>query len=67
MKVNKDSVLGDVLKKKGAKEVLEKFNFPCLGCPMAQMELGFLKIGDVCNKYGLDLKKILKELNKTKK
>jgi len=33
-----------------------------LGCAMAQMEMDSLKLGDICNMYGLD--KMLKELNK---
>ena len=35
-------------------------------CAMAHMELGMLKLGDVCNMYGLDLNKILKDLAKLK-
>ena len=37
---------------------------PCLSCPMAAMEIDELEIGNVCKIYGLNLKKILKELNK---
>ena len=33
---------------------------------MAQFELDKLKIGEVCKMYGLNLEKILKELNKNR-
>lgn len=63
-KINKDTTLSKILKIKGAEGILEKHKLPCLQCPMAQMEIEFLKLGDVCNMYGLDLEKILKDLNK---
>jgi uroporphyrin-III C-methyltransferase/precorrin-2 dehydrogenase/sirohydrochlorin ferrochelatase len=44
-------------------ETLMENGVPCLSCPMAEMEIDKLKIGDVCKAYGLNLKKILKELN----
>jgi len=33
---------------------------------MAQMEMSSLKLGDICSMYGLDLNKLLKELNALK-
>jgi len=65
-KITKDTTLEEVLKIKGAEAVLEKVNFPCVHCPMAQAEMSILKIGEVCKGYGLDLKKVLGELNKLK-
>ena len=65
-KITKDTVLGKVLEINGADKVLSENKVPCLGCPMAQMEMGFLKIGDICKNYGLDEKKLLEELNKLK-
>ena len=44
--------------------VLSKYNVPCLGCPMAQMEMNSLTLGQICGNYGIDLKKLLEELNK---
>ena len=64
MKITKTTTLEKVLKIKGAEKVLSKYNFPCLTCPMAQMEMNSLKLGDICNMYGIDLEKVLKELNK---
>ena len=63
-KINKNSTIEQVLKIKGAEKILSKFDFPCLTCPMAQYEIGTLKLGEVCKMYGLDLKKILGELKK---
>ncbi len=56
----------DPIRKKfsnGARKILAKHNLPCLSCPMAKFEIENLKIGDVCKMYGIDLEKLLKELN----
>jgi len=64
MKIIAKTTLEKILDKKGAEKVLEKNGVPCVSCPMAKMEMDSLKIGDICKMYGLDLEKILKELNK---
>lgn len=51
-----------ILEISGAEEVLRKHEVPCLTCPHAQMEIGVLSIGYVCNAYGLDLEEVLREL-----
>ncbi len=66
-KFTKETILADILEMPGAKEILAKYKVPCLSCPMAQFEIQDLKIGDVCKMYGIDLKKLLADLNKTKK
>ena len=63
-KITEKSIVAEVLKLKDASEILEKHNFPCLHCPMAAYEIGTLKIGEVAKAYNLDLKGMLKELNK---
>lgn len=63
-KINKNTTLEEILKLKGAEEILVKFNLPCLSCPMAAGEISGLQIGKVAEIYGLDLKNIIKELNK---
>jgi len=63
-KVTAKTTLAKIMDKKGADEILAKNGVPCLSCPMAAMEIDKLKIGEVCKMYGLNLKKILKELNK---
>ncbi len=63
-KFTKDSTLAEVLKTKGAEEILAKYNLPCLTCPMAQFEIQKLTLGQVCEMYGIDVDKLLEELNK---
>jgi len=63
MKITKDTTLAKILEIKGAEKILSKFQVPCLGCAMAQMEMDTLKLSDICNMYGLDINKLLKELN----
>jgi len=62
-KITKDTTLAEILKISGAKEILGKYNFPCLSCPMAEFEIKNLKIGEVSKMYGIDVEKLLKELN----
>jgi len=63
-KIDEKTLLSDIINKKGAEEILAKYKVPCLTCPMAQYEMQSLTIGDVCQMYGLDLPKIITDLNK---
>jgi hypothetical protein len=63
MKITSKTTLAKIMDKKGGNEILMKNGVPCLACPMAEMEIDKLKIGEVCKMYGLNLKKIIKELN----
>lgn len=63
-KITKDTTLAEILKYPEAKKILAKYNLPCLGCPFAKFEMENLKIGEVCKMYNIDLKNLLKELNK---
>ncbi len=62
-KFTKDSALAEILNSPGSQEVLAKYDLPCLTCPFAAMEMEKLKIGEVCQQYGIDTDKLLKELN----
>jgi hypothetical protein len=62
-KITKDTTLVKIIEKKGAGKILTKNGVPCLSCPMSKFEIDKLKIGDVCKIYGLNLEKILKELD----
>lgn len=62
-KITSKTTLEKILEKKGAGEILTKHGVPCLSCPMASFEINKLQIGDVCKMYGLNLEKILKDLN----
>ena len=63
-KITEDTTLAKILKYSEAEKTLAKYNLPCLGCPFAKLEMENLKIGEVCKMYGIDLKGLLKELNK---
>ncbi|MEK9135059.1 MAG: hypothetical protein AAB451_02065 [Patescibacteria group bacterium] len=63
-KITRETILAEVLKTEGAEKILVKHNVPCLGCAMASMEMDKLKIGEVCQVYGIDSEKLLKDLNK---
>ena len=62
-KITKNTTLAEILKLPGAEEILAKYNLPCLSCPLAKFEIGDLKIGQVCETYGIDIENLLKELN----
>jgi len=66
-KITSKTTLAKILELKGGEDILHKFGVPCMSCPMAQFEVGTLQIGQVCKMYGLPLKNILDELNKTEK
>lgn len=61
--ITKDSTVKKVLSCPKGAEILAKHNFPCLHCPMAAMEIETLTIGQVCEMYGLDTEKLLKDLH----
>lgn len=62
MEVNRELTL-EVIIKLGGGEILSKNGVPCMTCPLATAEINTLTIGQVCSIYGLDLKKILTDLN----
>ena len=63
-KFTKDSTLAEILAFKGGKKILAKYNLPCLTCPMAKFEIQNLKVGEVGKMYGIDIEKLLGELNR---
>jgi hypothetical protein len=63
-KITKNTSLAEVLKHSGAEKILAKYNVPCVTCPFAKMEMDKLKIGQICKIYGIDIDKLLRELNK---
>jgi len=62
-KITKESTLADVMKIEGSSEVLAENNVPCVTCPFARMEMDQLKIGQICEQYGIDCDLLLTELN----
>lgn len=63
-KIDEKTTLAKILEKKGADDILTNNGVPCLSCPMSRFEIDKLEIGEVCKMYGLDLSKIIRELNK---
>ncbi|RLF44345.1 MAG: disulfide oxidoreductase, partial [Thermoplasmata archaeon] len=63
-KIARDTKLSEILKDQKSQEILAKYNLPCLSCPMARFEIENLKLGEVCKMYGINLEKLLRELNK---
>jgi len=64
MEIKADTTLAEILKFPQAEKILAKFNLPCLSCPFAKMEVEELKIGQVCQMYGIAAEKLLEELNR---
>ena len=62
--VTKETTLAEILQRKGAEDILAKYELPCLSCPFAKMEMEQLKLGFLCQQYGIDLEKLLEDLNK---
>jgi len=60
----KESTYKDVIANEKAYEILAKHGVPCVTCPMARYEMGNLKLGDISQMYGIDLKALLDDLNK---
>jgi hypothetical protein len=63
MEFTDKSTLEEILEFSGAVDVLVKYDVPCLGCPMARLEMQNLNIGQICAMYGIDLENLLKDLN----
>ena len=67
MKITNKTTLEKVLEIPNVEQILSKHKVPCLTCPMAKFEMASLKVGDICQMYGLDEKELLKELNLSEK
>jgi len=63
-KITEDTTLAETLSRPKIKDILLKYNIPCLGCPFAKFEMENLKIGKICKMYNINIEKLLKELNK---
>ncbi|MGC8880766.1 MAG: hypothetical protein ACP5OX_00575 [Minisyncoccia bacterium] len=63
-KITEKTALGELFNNKHYLKVLAKYNVPCLSCPFAIFEIQHLTIKEVCKAYNIDMKKLLKELNK---
>ncbi len=61
-----ESTYQEVISKEKSYEILAKHGVPCVSCPMAKYEMAKLKLGDISEMYGIDLKALLDDLNKLK-
>ncbi|MDD3292467.1 MAG: hypothetical protein PHI45_00095 [Candidatus Pacebacteria bacterium] len=64
MKTTRKTKLDKLLGNKKKEKILLDFGLPCVTCPFAQYEMKQLELGDVCDRYGIDSKKLIAELNK---
>lgn len=62
-KITQNTILSEILTDQKMAEILAKHNLPCLSCPFAKYEMEQLKIGDVCEQYGINAEKLIEELN----
>lgn len=61
MKFNKDTKIGELLEAAPEKaEILLQAGMHCLGCPASQGET----LEEACAVHGIDVEKLLEELNK---
>jgi len=67
MRIDSNTKISEILKRKELVKILEKYNFPCLSCPFAKVEMENLKLGQVCKMYNIDEKRLIRELNKNLK
>ena len=65
--ITSKSSLKNVLAVKGVEEVLDKYQVPCLTCPMAAMEMDQLTIGQICEKYHIEENALIDDINKINK
>lgn len=67
-KIKKEDLLIDIIQDPQLRKILEeRYSLPCLGCPFFALEANYLTIEDVAESYGIDLEKLLFDLNKAKK
>lgn len=64
-RITENTTLEEILKFPEARNILAKYNLPCLHCPMAAYEMSMLKIGEVAKTYGINIEGLLRDLNKS--
>ena len=65
--ITEKTLMEDILSCPKMHKILEKYNFPCLGCPFAIFEMKNLTIGEICKMYKINLKNLLNDLNEVLK
>ena len=64
--ITRDTTLEEIMNIPGAQAILFENHVPCMNCPMGAYEMPMLKLGMVCDMYGLEYDKIVKELKRLK-
>ncbi len=64
--IDKKTTLEEILKNEELIKVLQKYNVPCLNCPMAKIEMSKLELEQICENYNIDGEELIKELNEEK-
>jgi len=55
--------LSEVLSSPETSKIIAKYKLPCLHCALAAYEAEILTLGMISKTYGIDIDKLLKELN----
>ena len=63
MEFTEKTTLQEALEFSGSEDILLKYKVPCLGCPMAKIEMSGLTLGEICANYRIDIKNLLIDLN----
>jgi nitrogen fixation NifU-like protein len=63
-KITEKTTLGKLPQDSKTQKILAKHGVPCISCPHIGMEQDFLTLGFISKTYGIDLKALLKDLNK---
>ncbi len=66
-KITEKTALGELFNNKLYLKILKKYNIPCLTCPFAVFEIQNLTLKEICKAYGININKLLTELNKKAK
>ncbi len=62
-KITKDTTVDEAMKVPGVTDVLKQYGVSGGLASFAEAEMGKMKIGQVCQQYGVDCGKLLTELN----
>lgn len=62
-KYTEDTKLSEVLNSPETSKIIMKYKLPCLSCALAAYEAEILTLGMISKTYGIDIDKLLKELN----
>ena len=62
-RISEETSLAEVMRRPETLQVLVNHGIPCVACPMARFEMESLRVGDVAKAYGIDVDRLMKDLN----